>query len=147
MNQLKSYRSRRVLIKRIIFWVLILIGLAVLFFAQTKSYAASLPSSATNPCTVFGCVGNINGANYQGADGVFTAVMKVVSYLVYAGVGLAVLFMIIGAYRMFMSNGNEGEAKKGRETIINALLGMLIAITSATIVAVVTAVVAGINIF
>jgi hypothetical protein len=50
---------------------------------------------------------------------------------------VSVLFIIIGGYRMVVSNGNEDAFKKGRETVVYAVIGMLVAIFAFAIITII----------
>ncbi len=54
-----------------------------------------------------------------------------------AGV-IAMLFIIIGGYQYIFSGGNEALAKKGKTTLTNAVLGLIIIILSFVIVKIVS---------
>ncbi len=56
--------------------------------------------------------------------------------LVFAGF-IAVLFIIIGGYQYMFSGANEELAKKGKTTLTNAVIGLVIIILSYTIVSIV----------
>lgn len=47
---------------------------------------------------------------------------------------ISVLFVVIGGFRYVTSNGNEEAASKGRQTITNAIIGLVIAMLSYTII-------------
>jgi len=47
---------------------------------------------------------------------------------------ISVLFVVIGGFRYVTSNGNEEAASKGRQTITNAVIGLVIAMLSYTII-------------
>ncbi|MEK7652077.1 MAG: pilin [Patescibacteria group bacterium] len=47
---------------------------------------------------------------------------------------ISVLFVVIGGFRYVTSNGNEEAASKGRATITNAIIGLVIAMLSYTII-------------
>ena len=56
--------------------------------------------------------------------------------LLFSGM-IAVVFVIIGGYRYITSNGNEESAEKGRNTLVNAIIGLVIIILSYVIINVV----------
>lgn len=59
---------------------------------------------------------------------------------------VSVFFIIIGGYQMVVSNGNEEGFTKGRQTVVYAVIGMLVAIFAYVIVTIVgKAVVSGSN--
>ncbi len=57
--------------------------------------------------------------------------------------GVAVIFLIIGGFRYITSAGNEEGAEKGKASVINALIGIVIIVLSYVIVNVVANLVQG----
>jgi hypothetical protein len=57
--------------------------------------------------------------------------------LVFAGV-VAVVFIVLGGYQYLTSGGNEEAAEKGRKTLVNSVIGLVVIIMSFVIVRVVT---------
>ncbi len=49
----------------------------------------------------------------------------------------AVIFIILGGYWLITSGGNEERAEKGRKTLVNAIIGLVVIILAATIVRIV----------
>lgn len=64
-------------------------------------------------------------------------IVKVLNILLGVAFLVAVLFLVIGGFRYITSAGNEEVAGKGRATIINALIGIVVIILSYVIVQVV----------
>ena len=59
--------------------------------------------------------------------------------LVLAATGsIAVLFIIIGGFQYLTSAGNEEAAEKGKKTLINSIIGLVVIIMAAAIVRIVT---------
>ncbi len=77
------------------------------------------------------------GITGTGREGVVQLVAKIIDYALYLSGAIAVLFIIIGGYRYLTSAGNEEGAKKGRTTVVNALIGLVIIILAYVIVNVV----------
>ena len=50
---------------------------------------------------------------------------------------LAVMFIIIGGYQYITSHGNEEQAEKGKRTLINSIIGLVVVILAYTIVTVI----------
>ena len=48
--------------------------------------------------------------------------------------GIAVLFVIIGGFRYVISNGNPQDMTKAKDTIIYALIGLVVALSAEAIV-------------
>lgn len=144
--KLNTYRNRKVFIRKLIFWSVLIFGLLALFLVQTRGYAAE-PIDICSGSNDFGCLTGVNKANYSGQNGVVKAVMNVVWFLVYIGTAISVLFIVLGAYRMLASNGDDSMFKKGRESVVNAVIGLVVAILAATIIYIVSSIVPGIDIF
>lgn len=70
----------------------------------------------------------------QGLTGFLNYGIKFI--LIFAGL-VAVLFLIIGGYQYIISGGNEEAAEKGKKTITNSVIGLIIIILSYTIVTVI----------
>ncbi len=56
---------------------------------------------------------------------------------------IAVIMLIVGGFRYLISAGNEDSAKKGRATIFNALIGIVIIVLSYVVVQIVYRFVSG----
>jgi len=63
---------------------------------------------------------------------------KIVNILLYFAGIIAVIFVIIGGYRYMTAGGNEETAGKGRKTMVNAIIGLVIIILSYVIINAVT---------
>jgi len=57
--------------------------------------------------------------------------------------GIAVIFLIIGGFRYITAGGNEESVQKGKSSVINALIGIVIIVLSYVIVNVVANLVTG----
>lgn len=125
---------------------------AVMFFAPSFISAPPVAQAqATNPCTggTGGTVGvdcpeiglrDIKGAFPSGATrtlDVPSTVRLVINWALYLAAIIAVIFVIIGGFLYITSAGNEGQAGKGRTTMINALIGLVIIVLSYLIVSIV----------
>ena len=53
--------------------------------------------------------------------------------LIFAG-GIAVVFVVIGGYYYITAQGNEEQAEKGKNTLINAIIGIIVVILSYVII-------------
>jgi amino acid transporter len=65
-------------------------------------------------------------------------ITTVINWLLGIAFGIAVLFLVIGGFWYITSAGNEETAEKGRNTAINALIGIVIIILSYVAVQVVS---------
>lgn len=50
----------------------------------------------------------------------------IINILLYFSVGIAVLFVVIGGYQYITSGGNQEQADKGKKTLINAVIGIVV---------------------
>ncbi len=64
-------------------------------------------------------------------------VRKVINWALYLAAIVAVIFIIIGGYMYIFSAGDQTKAGKGRQTLVNALIGLTLIILSYLIVQVV----------
>ncbi len=126
MNSLK-------LLKKIDFLKL---GTIVLSFAIALAPLSSFAALPQPACE------NLNGVscNAQSANSLITQVINILLGVAFA---VAVLFLIIGGFWYITSAGNEETAEKGRNTIINALIGIVVIILAYVIVRVVSGAVSG----
>lgn len=101
-----------------------------------------------DPCEVFGnCITGVDQyENTSASRGIIGLILNFVYFLIYIGGALAVLFIVIGAYKMITSAGNDASYKSGKESVTNAVIGLILAIISVTIVTIITRVVPGLSI-
>ncbi len=131
---LGSYRDRSRLIKKVIFWAVITGGVLALLFVQTVARADTKP---IDPCDELGgCITGIQ--NYSNAktsqENIVSFVLTISRFLIYLAGAIAVLYIVLGGYYMITSNGNDAGYKKGLNTLLYAILGLIVAIISVTIV-------------
>lgn len=84
---------------------------------------------ALEPCT--GSDTQICKANNDLFGGILKEVINVMLYLAGA---IAVIMMVVGGIRYITSDGDPGAATKAKNTIIYALIGLIIAVMSYSIV-------------
>lgn len=65
------------------------------------------------------------------------AAKKIIDWALYLAAIVAVIFIIIGGYYYITARGNDEQAKQGRKTLTNALIGLAIVILSYLIVQIV----------
>ena len=102
-------------------------------------FAASLPQKALAQCSSTGntigegieCAGGTLPENLSGSGGIITNVINVLLGIV--GV-VAIIMIIVGALRMVLSAGNEKTVAGARNTILYAVIGLIIAILAFAIV-------------
>lgn len=106
---------------------------SVLVFAPLLVGAASLSSSFTCP----------PGMNCNAGTNVNSLIQTVIQWMLTIAFGIAVLFLIIGGFWYVTSAGNEETAEKGKNTVVNALIGIIIIVLAYVIVSVVANLVSG----
>ena len=65
-------------------------------------------------------------------------IATVIQWLLAIAFGIAVLFLIIGGFWYITSAGNEEQAEKGKGTVINAIIGIVIIVLAYVIVNVIS---------
>ncbi len=74
----------------------------------------------------------------KGETSVNQLLTTVINWMLGIAFGIAVLFLIIGGFWYITSAGNEETAEKGKNTAINAIIGIVIIVLSFVIVQVVS---------
>jgi hypothetical protein len=100
---------------------------AVLVFSPLLVSAAGIVKSDI-------CVGGLNCNAGQDVNGL---IKTVIQWMLGIAFGIAVLFLIIGGFWYITSGGNEETAEKGKNTVVNALIGIVIIVLAFVIVSVV----------
>jgi hypothetical protein len=96
--------------------------------------------SPKDPCEALGgCVKGIETFN-KGDSGsnIVDFILAASRYLTFIAAAVAIFFIVLGGYRMVTANGDDAQYKKGIQTLIWAVGGLVITIIAYTIVAVVT---------
>jgi len=63
--------------------------------------------------------------------------------LLFAG-SVAVIFVIVGGYQYVTSGGNEEQAEKGRKTLVNSIIGIVIIVLAYVVINVISNLVGGV---
>jgi hypothetical protein len=66
-----------------------------------------------------------------GSNGILTKVINLIAYIAGAA---AIILIIIGSFRFVVSNGDSNAVSGARDTIINAVIGLIIIITARVII-------------
>lgn len=83
-----------------------------------------------------------SGLNCNAGTDVNSFIRTVINWILGVTFGIAVLFLIIGGFWYITSAGNEETASKGKSTVINAIIGIIIIVLSYVIVSVISNLVA-----
>ncbi len=113
-----------------------LTGFPLLALAQSNDVNRGL-----NSIKLLFPIGGIGGANtLTGPSGL---IYRVISLMLFIAGALAVFFVIIGGYQYITSGGNEEQSEKGKKTLINAIIGIVVIVLSYVIINVVVNTVSG----
>ncbi len=69
----------------------------------------------------------------------------IIQILLYIAGGVSVLFIIIGGFQYILSAGNAESATKGKKTVVNAIIGLVLIILSYIIINVIVNTILGYN--
>jgi hypothetical protein len=100
------------------------------YFAMPRNSLASIQSGLSEIRGSF-------GDPISGATSVNDLMRRAINIIFSVTSGIAILFLIFGGYMYITSAGNEETAEKGRKTITNAVIGLVIIILSYVIVRVI----------
>jgi hypothetical protein len=106
-------------------------GVAVMMFIMA---ATALPvfAQGLTPSPSYG-LPDLSGS--RGIPGLVSTIINIILGLT----GLvSVLFIVVGGFQYILSGANEALAKRGKTTITNAIIGLIIVILSYTVITVVT---------
>jgi|SRR3989344_3073707 len=93
----------------------------------------------TEYCRINGlCVPKAKGEGLIGSSSVFEVIAIVLKWLLTLAGVVATVFLIIGGYQYITAAGNEELAEKGRKTLINAVIGIVVVVLSMAIVTIIT---------
>lgn len=111
--------------------------------AERMFAAIAIIGSLTLPFATFADLpapscGTLQGVNCNIGSGPNNLIVTVINIMLGIAFLVAVLFLIFGGFRYIFSAGNEEAAEKGRNTVVNALIGVAIIILSYVIVQIVS---------
>jgi len=104
--------------------------LAVLFSLPLLAFAQdNVQSGLSGIRSTFGFSGGITSATTL--KDLIISIIRIM--LLFAGI-IAVVFVIIGGYMYITSGGNAEQAEKGKSTVVNAIIGIVMIILSYVII-------------
>jgi len=140
MSLLKQYFTK---LSVFVFLALSLVGLMLPSQAYAQGRGGFIPDSTRlcggNPCPVIANPESVEGDRNSLAN-LIIGIARFVTFVVGA---VAVLFLVYGGVLFVTDNGDGNSAKKGKLVLINAVIGLIIAIVAYTIVGLVGNVVQG----
>lgn len=115
----------------IVMVVMLALPLAALLNVSVGSHVAQAQLNRTFQCDPS------SGLNCRAGTNVNDLIRTVINWVLGITFGIAVLFLIVGGFWYITSAGNEETATKGKSTVINAIIGIVIIILSYVIINVV----------
>lgn len=109
------------------------IFLAVLSFLAVLTFAFAPVqgvSAASDPVDVFKNACNGNDAALckdTGGSGIFSIIRTVIQVMLVIGGIIAVIMIILGGIRYMTSNGDQTDVKAAKDTILYAIIGLIVA--------------------
>lgn len=79
-----------------------------------------------------------NGISLSAQQDLPHLILAVVDIMLFFAGAIAVVFVIIGGYFYLTAQGNDEQAEKGKKTLVNAVIGVIVVIMSYAIISVVT---------
>jgi hypothetical protein len=130
-ENIKTYKMK----KKYAFFVLvgILFFSAIYFLAPHYTLAGAIEDGLGSIKDSFSTTGN----GIAGATSVNDLAKKIINVALSITTGIAVVFLIIGGFWYITSAGNEEQAEKGRKTVVNSIIGIIIIVLSYVIAQVV----------
>lgn len=108
----------------------------VLAISAIPLFSPALATAQDNPLNNNISCENIGGLNCDNQN-INDLIVRVIKIMLGIAFAIAVLFLIIGGFYYITARGNEEQAGTGKQTIINALIGIVVIIMSYVIVNVV----------
>ncbi len=105
-----------------------------LLISQVLMSGVSYAAPALDQGAKSGFEKGIENSGGTSEDTVTGTIQKVINLLLFIAGVIAVIYILIGGIRYVTSNGDSGAAKKARDTIMYALIGLVIAISAYSIV-------------
>jgi hypothetical protein len=111
------------------------LSLAWLIPAFVKAQSGGVQGGLSGLGTLFPSFGGI--ASSRTLTGPAGLIYNIINIMLLVGGAIAVLFIIIGGFQYITSAGNEEQAEKGRNTLVNAVIGIVLILLSYVIINVV----------
>jgi ABC-type Co2+ transport system permease subunit len=110
-------------------------ALMAVFTPLTPSVSAACPAGATGLQAGLDCAnpgeGNVPQNLFQGDGNVFTTIVNVLLFLIGA---ISVIMLIYGGIRYTISGGNSANVTAAKNTILYAIIGLIVAFLAYAIV-------------
>ncbi len=76
--------------------------------------------------------------SFRGAGSIFEVIAITLKWLLTLAGVVATVFIIIGGYQYITAAGNEEQSEKGKKTLVNAVIGLVIIVLAMTIITIIT---------
>jgi len=103
----------------------------------TLLFALIIPTRAMAQIDVFPQCGSVDSAVCKGGGKLFGAGSiwnKILNLVTYVGGAAAVLVIILGGLKYVMSNGDQSQITSAKNTILYAVIGLIVAIAANAII-------------
>jgi hypothetical protein len=118
--------------------ILALTALSSLASAPVAFAASGLTPSSTDLCNGASCP-VINPANVSGGkDGIVKLIIQIAQLATFIFAAVAVLFLVWGGVQYVTSGGDDGRVKNAKNTILYAIIGLIITIVAYAVVGVIS---------
>lgn len=118
-------------IKQLIITLGIVVGGMSLVASVAPAYAACTSGSSAVQCATQGYSDSGGGSNKVSFQGF---IKKIVNLLLYILGAVAVVMIVIGGVRYTTSNGDSSQTKAAKDTIMYAVVGLVVAVMAYAIV-------------
>ncbi len=122
---------------------IVVLGNILLASAPAALAQSTAPTiSKEERCAKFKEQFQINGSNIIGDLPLVCSaedlVVQIINYLLLLSGSVTVLFLILGGFWYLTSAGNDEQAEKGKKTLLNSVIGLVVILLSYTIVKIVS---------
>lgn len=142
-KQKKKYNNNMINIIKLFNKLLVIIPSIVIFLVLVFSLSGvnTFAQPTEDPCSIAFCFGGFGTNQAYGDESLtpgeraFLIFVDVAGLMTFIINSIAVIFIVYGGFQILTSNGAEDKFKKGKQTLIYAILGMLISVIAYGIVA------------
>ncbi len=125
-------------------WLGLILSFSVISILPIPALAQNLApagKSDTDRCAEFQQRFQVGGKNIMEGHPFFCSasdvIVAAINYALIIAGSVTVLFLIVGGFWYLTSAGNEEQAEKGKKTLINSVIGLIVIIMSYAIVVIV----------
>ena len=97
-------------------------------------FLAYAQSTVSNGLQTSGLQSIFGTSGLNGSQSLSDLIVNVIRLMLLFAGAIAVVFVIIGGYQYLVSAGNEEVAEKGKKTLINAIIGIVVVVLAYAII-------------